>query len=580
VAKKQWKKNCLTLSLVTLAGLSSTLYAVTPDDARGITTITPGALQDRLQTPMFEAPVAKGKKITVPLDQQKTPSQAGKIVFTLKSVSITGAQIYGPNELASFYDEYIGTDITLAQLYTIADEITEKLREDGYVISKAYIPPQHISSGTAEIRIIGGFIDKVDFKGEMKESDMRFLDAYGKKILASNPLQLKVLERYALLANDLPGIQSRIVLSPSDDEAGAANLTFFIEKKPYSGYATYNNRGTLYTGPQQVAAGGSLDDLIAGGKIGVHTSAATEFNELKYGQFYWNQYIGTDGLQFKFEVSETISNPQFDLSELEILGVTQVYAAGLTYPLIRNHTENWFTEFEIQGMNTRSITQFDDSLLYRDTIRSLAWGTTYNFSDKWLGSNSTQFKVTKGIPLLGYTHTNASETDEPSTRNKGSAVFTKFNMSVSRLQSLPKRFSGLFALKGQYSFDRLLSSQEFSFGGSQFGLGYDPSEILGDQGVAAKLEIRWDARTAVFSQLQYFASYDMGAVWHDSPLNVDEPGKESGSSVAFGARVGWTQYFNASITVARPLTLKIPENIAKDGSRRPWRGFFNLSARY
>ena len=567
------------MATLTLALFSHPLYAATASDARGVTTITPGALEDRLAQPAFTTPLAKPKKITVPADQQSVPTQAEKIIFTLKAVNITGAPIYSKNALLPFYKQYLGKEISLAKLYEIADKITQKLRQDGYVISKAYIPPQHISNGEAEIRIIGGYIDEVSFKGDKVDYDMRFLNAYAQKILASRPLKLQVLERYALLMNDLPGITSRVVLSPSDTTPDAAHLTFFIAKKAVSGYASYDNRGTLYTGPQEIALGGSVDTLIAGGKVGVHTAAATRMEELKYGQLYWDQYIGTDGLQLNVNASQTISRPKFDLSDLDIKGVTDTYGAGFNYPLIRNHSVNWFINTNIQGFDTRSVTQFDDSLLYKDTIRTLSVGTTYNVADRFLGSNSAEFTYTRGLPLFSYTHAN-TPADEPSTRTKGNAVFTKYTLLLSRLQGLPKRFSALFSVEGQASRDRLLSSQEFNYGGSQFGLGYDSSELLGDQGAAGRAELRWDSPSFKLIQTQLFTSYDFGAVWHQEPLNVDEPKRQTGSSIAAGIRLGWTQYFSASLTIARPLTLQLPENIARGDSRRPWRGFFTVTLQY
>ena len=40
---------------------------------------------------------------------------------------------------------------------------------------------------------------------------------------------------------------------------------------------------------------------------------------------------------------------------------------------------------------------------------------------------------------------------------------------------------------GQLTNDRLVSSEKFSIGGSQFGRGYDFSEITGETGVASSI---------------------------------------------------------------------------------------------
>ncbi|HEY8963421.1 MAG TPA: ShlB/FhaC/HecB family hemolysin secretion/activation protein, partial [Alphaproteobacteria bacterium] len=128
---------------------------------------------------------------------------------------------------------------------------------------------------------------------------------------------------------------------------------------------------------------------------------------------------------------------------------------------------------------------------------------------------------------------------------------------LTRLQRIVKDFNILVGVKGQISNGPLLASEEFGIGGMSYGYGrgYDPSEILGDEGVVGKLEVQWN--THVFDEhitsLQLFGFYDVGAVWNDDPTTPADK-RNSVASVGLGARARLTQAINADATLAFPMT--------------------------
>ncbi len=78
------------------------------------------------------------------------------------------------------------------------------------------------------------------------------------------------------------------------------------------------------------------------------------------------------------------------------------------------------------------------------------------------------------------------------------------------------------AMGGQYAFDPLLASEQYSIGSYPFGRGYDPSTINGDHALAGKLELRYDltdfaAQIANLDSKKFsfgtFGFYDHGRTW-------------------------------------------------------------------
>ena len=129
----------------------------------------------------------------------------------------------------------------------------------------------------------------------------------------------------------------------------------------------------------------------------------------------------------------------------------------------------------------------------KDNIRAVRIGATYDKADHWMGTNLLDIEVSQGISGLG-----SSKNGDPMlSRPSGKVDFTKAAIYAARLQTITSHISLLVAGNAQYAFTDLLSSELFSFGGEQFGRGYDPSELVGDTGAAGKAELRYTGSAAL-----------------------------------------------------------------------------------
>jgi hemolysin activation/secretion protein len=207
--------------------------------------------------------------------------------------------------------------------------------------------------------------------------------------------------------------------------------------------------------------------------------------------------------------------------------------------------------------------------LYDDRLRIFTIGTTYNSADSYSGLNALEVNYIQGFDILGVRK--AGSTDL--SRNEGRPDFQKISVSAGRVQSLPHDFDILFSFQGQYSFDPLLSSEEFGFGGGQTGRGYDPSEITGDKGIAAIIELRKNVIVPNFNAaLQGYTFYDFGKVWNIDPNSKD---KVSAASSGVGFRMGLPSGWSSDFNISAPLT-KDSENPPKYTNGQSPRLLFSL----
>lgn len=225
--------------------------------------------------------------------------------------------------------------------------------------------------------------------------------------------------------------------------------------------------------------------------------------------------------------------------------------------MIRSRSENLSLRVSFYAHDGKTeIFSIDET---RDRIRAFRLGATYDRADSWHGINLLDIELSQGISGLGSSDNN----DIMLSRLNGRVDFTKATLYAARLQSLTPRVSLLAAVNAQYAWTDLLSSELYSFGGEQFGRGYDPSELVGDHGVSGKLELRFTDALPLGFAFSYtaYGFYDVGIVYQRTPDLYDR--SESAASAGLGLRMSLGQYVSCFAEVAKPLT----RDVSAEGNR-------------
>ena len=224
------------------------LFASLPARAQIPGSELPGRDRERFQQPIVPLSQPGGPRISLP--STVAPPGADKITLTVARVVVLGSTVYWPAEFDPLYADLVGRTITLAAVYDIAARITAKYGADGYVLSRAIVPPQELTPGGAIVRIqiIEGYIDRVEWPAALSKY-RDFFSYYADKIIADRPANIRTLERYLLLAGDLPGLKFKNSLKPSATNQGAATLVVEVVEKPVDAMARFDNRGTKARGP-------------------------------------------------------------------------------------------------------------------------------------------------------------------------------------------------------------------------------------------------------------------------------------------------------------------------------------------
>jgi hemolysin activation/secretion protein len=517
-------------------------------------TIDPGRIQDRLDPPR-----APPRTLRLPefKDPAAGPSESLKAMqVTLKSVRIEGASAPAAARLQAHADRLLGREISVGRIFELAGELTALYRSEGYILSQVIVPPQSLVDGALTLRVVEGYIANVRIEGEADAAAQRSLAALGEKIKASRPLHAADLERYLLIANDLPGIQLRSVLTPSKTP-GAADLVLIATQKRFEGYVSLDNYGSLYLGTGQLSAGITINRLFGDDQVRVLATAAGD-SEMGYGELAYSRVLTSEGLRLGASVSTTHTRPGDALEPFEIRGRADAASLSLGYPFLRTRNSSLLGRalFDYRNVDTNIL----GTPVIEDRIRALRLGLAWLNLDRLDGNNTLYVEFSQGL--------GGTQPDDPLKSRAGAdGEFFKAIFDYERFQPLGASFGVTFGAGGQWTNEPLLSSEQFALGGRRFGRAYEPAELAGDRALGLRIEPVYLGRAAGWLRSwQLYGFWDGGTVWYQDDPTGQRPA-QSLASAGFGTRLFAERGISATLEAAWPLTRPIASRVAEgDGN--------------
>lgn len=503
----------------------------------------PGRLRERFDTPPVAAPLALPELSGGPRDV--VPEAVRAVRVTLSMVVVEDATVFTAQELSALAAPYVGRPVTGADIFGLAQAMTAHYRNAGYFLSTVVVPPQSLADGRLTLRVIEGYVNAVFIEGD--ERMRPHLAAIGERIRASRPLRADVLERYLLTANEFPGLQLRSVLTPSD-VVGAADLTLIAKVAPLEGYASVDNYGTRYLGPNQATVGVSANQLFGINDQLRYLGVGTGDTEMSYHQLSYAQVLNEQGWRLGLTLFQARTRPGDSLALQDIRGRADGVSLMVAYPLMRTRNQSVLarlaydsTDIDTDTLGVRTI---------EDRIRALRVGLSWQTLDRWDGQNTLDVDASQGVG-------GTDKSDPLKSRVGADGMFSKLTFEYVRFQPFTARWGLSLGLGGQWTGDTpLLSSEQYALGGRRYGRAYEAAELVGDRAIALRLEPRYAATTSASWLPAYhlFGLYDVGQVTHVGTLADDAPVTQSLASAGLGARLFMAGHVTAQVEAVWPLT--------------------------
>lgn len=484
--------------------------------------------------------------------------------FVLTGVQLQGVSAFPASELAYTYEDYLARPVAIDDLVKIAGSITDHYRSNGYFLTRAAVAPHDGFDGMATIVVYEGYIDDVIVEGSNPSAIRALVAPLGRR----EPTTIAELDRRLTLAADLPGYSLESRIEPLLGDPAGHRLVVTPEFDRYSAYARINNRGSDRQGPWQVYMSANANSLITDGDQMTLSATTTPENPEELTSAKWAYSLPlNDGRRLEAGVSGYSTNAKPSSINGRLSGQSVEVWFNLAQPLIRRREQSLWLNTSIDVREKRQT--YAQSGRADETL-AVARASLYAWQRFEKGYLSSSLEIAQGLDAFGATVGNSPEL----SRSNADGIFTKFNASAAGYTDLC-RFVGVYAeVSGQWSKDPLLSSEEFSVGGSSFGRAYNYGEVSGDNAVAATIELRagWDPDFAPVSFFQTYAFYDAASV-----SNYTWAGTRSDelSSAGVGLRVTFEDSTTFRVELAKPLDWTPYTETDND-----WRAFVTLSRQF
>jgi len=319
-----------------------------------------------------------------------------------------------------------------------------------------------------------------------------------------------------------------------------------------------DNIGSTFTGKWEVAVRAGANSFTRFGEsigiTGLMSDPGEHFGgdrkNQRVGMLTSSLRIGDRGTYLSGFLSYGDSNPGDLLSEFDYESTKLLANLKVVHPIIRTRSRNLFIEGGFDFIDSETDI-FGNLPFIEDHLRVFSLAVAYDFRDRWGGSSYLNLGVRQGLSGFGST----DKGDPLASRFDADGEFTSMQLTASRLQTLTDSFALYGLVKAQYAFDKVLADEEFNLGSIDFGRGYDPKELSGDDGIGATLELQYTRPSpwSFLERYQLFGFYDVGAVRQKSNQLLSSS-ESSLASAGVGLRTWLSRGLSLELQVAKPLT--------------------------
>ncbi|MEO8332533.1 MAG: ShlB/FhaC/HecB family hemolysin secretion/activation protein [Gallionella sp.] len=488
----------VVLTVLLFAQLGSVAYAAPPDLPDAGQTMRELQHQPELTAPKAVPPL----RIEEPAPKTQTTDDVRMMV---KSIRVSGSTVFTAKELEALLADLIGGEHSIAELVQGITRITDYYHERGYVVARAYLPPQEIRDGALSIEVLEGRIGEQHIHNQSRLSDQRAND-YLRGIRNGDVLLAAPVDHAILLLNDTPGVGvARATLQPGAS-VGTTDLVIELDPSvPYAASIELDDHGNYYTGEYRIGAALIFNSPLKMGDQ-LTLNALTSDQNMDYARVSYSVAVGGRGLKLGAAYSGTSYRLGKEFSATQSHGTASSSSLFASYPFMRSQAGNLFgtVSWEKKQLSDDTFASTSDKQVL---LRS--FGLNGNHQDTLGGAGNTSFDLTL---VQGRLSMDATSSDWYSllqyqlTQTNG--AYHRIAYNVQRQQRLTDTGSLSCRVSGQRASKNLNSSEQFSLGGVDGVRAYPQGEASGDQGWLLNLELRHGFQPA----LQGVLFYDVGSV--------------------------------------------------------------------
>lgn len=511
-------------------------------------------------TPPAPAPTNSGLSI----EQTPAATLPPSVPFLVSHIEITGNTRIGTATLHALVASAEGQRMTLPELTALTARITDYYHAHGYPLARAIVPAQTLRDGVVRIEILEARYSQVSLDNHSRVNS-RLLESTLSDLKSGSVVTESSLDRSLLLLSDIPGLTTTATLKPGA-EVGTSDLQVNAQSSQrIAGSVTVDDSGDRYNGRARIGASVSvLNPLHQGDVLGLN--ALSSGSGMNYGRVSYDALVDGEGTRVGAGYSGLHYRLSGRLSDLDARGDAQDATVYVRQPIVRGRNANLYGQAQYDHLQLNDDIGASD-IETRRHLNNLAAGLSGDWRDSWLTGGLNTWAATWTHGRVSFDNTAAESADAAGVHTQGE--FSKWNLSLGRLQRLGALDALYVAVSGQWASRNLDPSQQLVLGGPLSVRAYDVSAISGDTGWELTTEVRHTFPQAWHGQWQAIAFVDDAHLTIDK--NVFAPGPNSVSLNGAGVGLNWAgpDRWTAGLTLAAPIGSR-PGLLGSTNSVRAW----------
>ncbi len=413
--------------------------------------------------------------------QKKEVADEGPI-FSVKKINLKGVTIFGPDKFSSLTSPFENRQSSFGNLRSLSEVITNMYRAEGYLTSRAYLPPQEVEDGNIQMNVIEGKVGKIFVEGN-KYFSSRIYQKY-MRFGSKNIFRYQDLETSLYYLNRNPDRKAKAYLIPGEELASSDIILKAKDRNPLHIFYNMSNHGTKLTQPMRYGFHLDHNNLLGFDDSLDASFTMAEQAAFDGGSFSYNFPLENIPVTLSLSGGYVKTQLARHFREFLIRGKSITLSPGMTYSFIQKPALSIEGYAGFDFINSYSL--IDNYKSSVDRIRAFKAGPRFTFRDA-SGQTILNSDIVTGLPnfLNGM---EASNDPHASVENAGGA-FTFYTINVMRFQRLPSSLFLTARAGGQWSPDTLTSVEQYRAGGSYSVRGYPESDAAGDCGWNASWEL-------------------------------------------------------------------------------------------
>lgn len=425
----------------------------------------------------------------LPVPEVPVPAAEQGPCVNVGEIHIGGVTLLPSPVVDQIVARYVGRCLDVGAIESLLADVTRAYIDRGWIMVRAYLPQQDLSTGRLEIVVIEGKVSEI----EVDDGDKLSISV-GNVLpsVVGKPLNLRDIEQALDQINRLSSNNATVDTLPGNDPGDTRVVLHNQPAAPWHASISLDNQGSETTGKNQVGVTLALD------------------NPLNFDDFV--SYTHRESVPLRQEDKESLSD---SLTYVLPLGYTTVSvnlnqssyasrfttATGAAYKNSGNSSNNTFRLDRVLFRDAVTRANAYGSLTTKDT-KSYVADTLLKASSRHLtvldaginassavfgGSLLVDFGVSQGLKCCG-----ALQDDDDLSNKDPRAQFTRFNFSGSyylpfTLANQEFQFSSRWA--GQYTHDVLYGSEQLLIGSIYTVRGFANTSLSDDNGFYVRNEI-------------------------------------------------------------------------------------------